>query len=324
MKKYLITTFILLTTLLITQLAFAQKNLSQKLSGSILLQVQSHGQAWYVNPANYRKYYLGRPVDAFALMRNLGIGITNEDLNKIPVGIIKYNYQDDDNDGLSNSLENALGTDPQNIDSDSDGYDDKTEVENNYDPLNDGKLIIDENFTRENLGKIFLQTEKAGQAWYINPADGKKYFLGRPADAFVIMKNLSLGITNANLNKIATGYYTAPSPLPPPTTCTNCQTHSADQVFAAAASAIRSGDKITTLTYFTPEMQKAIEYTMDFLNDEGRFILGNIMSGAKLSDSTDTEKTYSAEVYFSLGGYKVPIYFHIKKQGDGTWLLANL
>ncbi|MCK4554609.1 hypothetical protein KAU19_06670 [Candidatus Parcubacteria bacterium] len=334
MKKDLIITFILSAALLITQFVLAQENLAQKLSGRILLQVQSSGKAWYINPADQKKYYLGRPNDAFDLMRNLSIGITNENLSKIPIGIIKgtkspigdlvpYAPDDDDNDGLTNSLENAIGTNPQNSDSDNDGYDDKTEIANNYNPLGAGKLNIDENFIRANLGKIFLQTEQNGQAWYINPTNKKRYYLGKPVDAFAIMKNLSLGITNENLNKITTGYYSAPTP-PAPTTCTSCQSKNPDQIFAAAAGAIRSGNKTTALSYFTPEMQKAVEYTMDFLDAEGKLILGNIMSGAKLSSSTNDEKTYFTEVYFSLGGYKVPIHFYVKKQGDGSWKLTNL
>ena len=293
MKKYLITIFTF-TVILSAQFTLAQENLAQKLSGRILLQVQSHGKAWYVNPADQKKYYLGRPADAFDLMRDLGIGITNENLNKIPIGIIDYNDQDDDNDGLTNSMENAIGTNPQNSDSDNDGYLDKQEIENDYNPLGSGLSAIDNNFAKNHLGKIFLQTEKNGQAWYINPVDKKKYFLGRPADAFIIMKKLSLGITDKNINKITTGYYYAPTPPTPPAppTCPSCQSSNADQIFTAAGGAIRSGDKTTALSYFTPEMQKAVEYTMDFLDKNGKFTLGNIMSGAKLSNSTETEKTY--------------------------------
>lgn len=57
-------------------------------------------------------------------------------------------------------------------------------------------------------GKILLQVEDVGQAWYVNPVDNLRYYLGRPADAFAIMQNLGLGITNSDLAmiKIATGY----------------------------------------------------------------------------------------------------------------------
>ncbi|MBI4253258.1 fibronectin type III domain-containing protein [Candidatus Uhrbacteria bacterium] len=58
--------------------AFAKKQ-----AGRILLQVQSHGEAWYVNPLDAKRYYLGRPSDALAIMRTLGIGISNADLAAI-------------------------------------------------------------------------------------------------------------------------------------------------------------------------------------------------------------------------------------------------
>lgn len=54
--------------------------LSRRLEGRILLQVNSHGEAWYVNPTNKLKYYLGRPADAFNAMRQLGLGVSNTDL----------------------------------------------------------------------------------------------------------------------------------------------------------------------------------------------------------------------------------------------------
>ena len=58
-------------------------NLQQRLSGYILLQVELNGEAWYVNPDNLQRYYLGRPTDAFDIMRELGLGITDSDLNQI-------------------------------------------------------------------------------------------------------------------------------------------------------------------------------------------------------------------------------------------------
>lgn len=64
--------------------ATEQSVLGQKLAGRILLDVQSHGEAWYVYPKDQQRYYLGRPDDAYALMRQLGLGITNANLNKIP------------------------------------------------------------------------------------------------------------------------------------------------------------------------------------------------------------------------------------------------
>ncbi len=39
-------------------------------------------------------------------------------------------------------------------------------------------------FSQQHQGKIFIQVEEKGEAWYINPEDNKRYFLGRPTDAF--------------------------------------------------------------------------------------------------------------------------------------------
>lgn len=40
-----------------------------RISGRILLQVEDKGQAYYVDPVTLRLSYLGRPADAFNLMR---------------------------------------------------------------------------------------------------------------------------------------------------------------------------------------------------------------------------------------------------------------
>jgi hypothetical protein len=114
------------------------------LNGRILLQVQDQGQAWYVNPLNSQRYYLGRPDDAFALMRSLGLGISNTDVNAFKVS------------GAPSRL----------------------------------------------AGRILLQVQDKGQAYYVDPLDKKLYYLGRPADAFALMRSKGLGITNTDLAKI--------------------------------------------------------------------------------------------------------------------------
>ena len=177
-------------------------NLSQQLRGRILLQVESQGEAWYVNPADKKRYYMGRPQDAFNLMEKLGIGITNNNLEKIEIALTNLEGDDSDNDGLLDAIEDAIGTNKNLADTDGDGYSDKEEILNHYNPKGDGILNIDQNFADKQKGKIFLQIEAHGEAWYINPNDGKRYFLGRPIDAFNLMKSLGLGITNKDLKQI--------------------------------------------------------------------------------------------------------------------------
>jgi len=122
-------------------------NLSKRVSGKILLQVERNGEGWYVNPDNEKKYYLGRPADAFSIMRNLGLGIKHDELN----------------DYLNSKFPSRLS------------------------------------------GKILLDVEQNGEAYYVNPDDLKGYYLNRPADAFSIMRELGLGITNDDIRKIDVG-----------------------------------------------------------------------------------------------------------------------
>ncbi|MDP2656655.1 MAG: hypothetical protein Q8P11_03785 [bacterium] len=175
-------------------------------AGKILLQVQDRGQAWYVNPADQRRYYLGRPSDAFEVMKKLGIGITNANLRKFPVAAFNYyGLPDTDRDGLYDDFEKVYGTDWTNPDTDYDGYTDLAELRNGYNPFGAGFAGYDMAFAKANKGKIFLQVENGGAAWYINPADSKAYYLGRPGDAFNVMRFLGVGATNDTINRIPRG-----------------------------------------------------------------------------------------------------------------------
>ena len=120
----------------------ASIDLVNKLVGRILLQVEKNGEAWYIYPKDAKRYYLGRPDDAFSIMRNLGLGATHKYIT-------------------------SYKTYPKNM-----------------------------------LGKILLDVEKNGEAYYINPVDKKGYYLGRPADAFAIMRKLGLGISDDTLDRI--------------------------------------------------------------------------------------------------------------------------
>lgn len=59
--------------------------MARKLAGTILLQVERNGEAYYLDPTNLTAYFLGRPADAFQVMRGRGLGITNENLSVIPL-----------------------------------------------------------------------------------------------------------------------------------------------------------------------------------------------------------------------------------------------
>lgn len=127
-------------------------SIAEQTSGKILLQVEHHGEAWYVNPANELRYYLGSPSDAFKLMTKLGVGITDANLQLIPKA--KQHW-----DGNAELMPRVRG-------------------------------------------KILLQVEQHGEAWYVDPASGKRHYLGSPNDAYQLMTQLGIGITTANLRQI--------------------------------------------------------------------------------------------------------------------------
>ena len=52
---------------------------STRLRGRILLQVESKGEAWYVNPVDGKRYFLGSPTGAVDVMRRLGLGVSERD-----------------------------------------------------------------------------------------------------------------------------------------------------------------------------------------------------------------------------------------------------
>lgn len=143
MKKFFVIIFIFIGLTLASQSNAA--SLASVLKGKILLQTDAHGEAWYVYPNDLKRYFLGRPDDAYTIMRKLGLGATHSFIS-------------------SNTI-----------------------------------------FPISVSGKILLDVESHGEAYYINPKDRKKYYLGRPADAFSIMRQLSLGITTANLSLIPVG-----------------------------------------------------------------------------------------------------------------------
>lgn len=195
-----------------------------RVAGRILLQVENHGEAWYVDPVSRTRYYLPDGAVAYVALRAFGLGITNTDLAKIPVGVeSRFIDVDTDADGLADTLEEGLGTDPNDADTDGDAVLDGVEVlERNTNPNGSGVMSYDASLVKRLSGRIVLQVESRGEAWYINPADGKRYYLRNGEAAYQIMRYLSLGITNAHLTSIPSGSLsgTVVLPTPPVTTPT--------------------------------------------------------------------------------------------------------
>jgi len=144
--------------------------------------------------------------NTFNTLIQMGVGMSFKDLARIPVA--DYNLgvgTDSDGDGLSDLAEAAFGTDPKNPDTDGDGYNDKAEIIGGYDPLSKtNKYPIDLKFAAAQKGKILLSVQGLNEAWYVNPKDGKRYFLGRPADAVKALEGVQRVSVPAIPNAAAT------------------------------------------------------------------------------------------------------------------------
>jgi len=121
--------------------------LTNRLAGRILLQVEEKGQDWYIEPVSKQKHFMGRPADAFDMMRRFGLGISEANFSKFEKSGVPARF----------------------------------------------------------AGRIFLRVESKGEAYYINPVDMKMYYLGRPVDAFNLMRSKALGISNLNIRQIPVG-----------------------------------------------------------------------------------------------------------------------
>lgn len=61
-------------------------DLVNRLKGYILLDVQSHGEAWYLNPTNGYRYYMKDGATAYEMMRSFGLGMTEADYARLDAG----------------------------------------------------------------------------------------------------------------------------------------------------------------------------------------------------------------------------------------------
>ncbi|MFW5888365.1 MAG: hypothetical protein ACOCVY_01475 [Patescibacteria group bacterium] len=132
----------------------------------------------------------------YKLIVELGQGVSDKDLARIPLADSNLDTgEDSDDDGLSDIVEQALGTDPEKEDTDEDEYTDKEEVLGGFNPAGEGNLPIDKNYADGLKGEILLQVDNNDQAWYVG-GNGKRYFLGIPSDAYSTMRQVEYWTEN--------------------------------------------------------------------------------------------------------------------------------
>lgn len=62
---------------------------AERLAGRILLQVEEHGEAWYVNPSDLKRYYLKDGNEAYRVMREQSLGTLLSSIAGIAVGEVE-------------------------------------------------------------------------------------------------------------------------------------------------------------------------------------------------------------------------------------------
>jgi len=67
----------------LNKLQQGDKSLRSRLSGKIVLAVEQHGEAYYINPSDLKIHYLKDGEAAFEVMKSKGLGISNANLSKI-------------------------------------------------------------------------------------------------------------------------------------------------------------------------------------------------------------------------------------------------
>ena len=134
----------------------------------------------------------------YNLILTLGTGIAKKDLDKIAVADANISTGvDTDQDGLSDEVEMAIGTDKDKNDTDGDTFGDRDELLRNFDPLVAGRSMpIDQGFADKQKGRLVIAVEGNKEAWYINPGDGKRYFLGNPGNAYKAMRSVEFWTKN--------------------------------------------------------------------------------------------------------------------------------
>ncbi|OGF25989.1 hypothetical protein A2303_02615 [Candidatus Falkowbacteria bacterium RIFOXYB2_FULL_47_14] len=215
--------------------ALKAETLAGRLKGRILLQVESKGQAWYIEPGTEKRAFLGRPADAFKIMRELGLGITEKDFAAWG------------------------GIAPARL-----------------------------------AGRILLRVQAHGEAYYADPVDLKLHYLGRPADAFKVMRELGLGVTDKSLNEIVVNDKYAEEaaspetpPLPPvaPVTTEDAETENngteTNETEGATTTEPIEDDSATT----TPETATTTETVCRFQADYYR---NTDLTGRILTRTKDT------------------------------------
>lgn len=145
--KRLLYIFIALLPLLVF---LPQTTQAKNLGGYILLQVESRGEAWYINPLDGERYSLSTGKQAIAVLRKFGLGVKHS-------------------------------------------------------------VVV--NPPRRLVGRIMIDVEDKGRAYYLSPKDFNLYYLGTERDIVAVFKKTALGAKTSVIYGLTVGRTEALSTL---------------------------------------------------------------------------------------------------------------
>ncbi len=183
-----------------------------------------------------------------------------------------------------------------------------------------------ENLAERLSGKILLQVEQNGEAWYINPTDLRRYYLGRPSDAFNVMRTLGLGVSDDDLYQITSGSLAVNNQSSSQNNNNNeinpGGRYKAHLTKSKIVNAINNNDKDEVLEYFSLEMQHAAEYTMDHLTVDQKSRWSDLIKESVFLEEKEGEVVYRSGIDFM--DNTIEVNYSFKKNQEGDWQLTSI
>ncbi|PLX21082.1 hypothetical protein C0584_03510 [Candidatus Parcubacteria bacterium] len=124
---------------------------SDKLKGKIVLQVESNGEAWYIDPIDLKRYYFGSPRETYLFIREKSKYLSGEEI---------FDY-----------------------------------------------LFFEKIFPKELSGRFIANQDEDNEFYYVLPDSLLAVKINSAKEAFRLLKDNGVGISNQEIRKIEVGEY---------------------------------------------------------------------------------------------------------------------
>lgn len=185
----------------------------------------------------------------------------------------------------------------------------------------------DQKLTERMKGKILLQVEGKGEAWYINPKDGKRYYMKDGQTALEMMRKFGLGIKNTDLEKIEVGTLGASNSTQNTTgsqteakkqgSWTLTHTFTGDKDINTEPFVLKNGSWLKVKYSYTPSTNYMSGFSVQLKNPasilDGNLLVNELVESGKSINAENNvyNKSNNTPYYFDVsatGNWKVEIY----------------